>query len=90
MQVVGTNFLKEAQEEINAMTPAPINTMLEKESREEAIQKRNERRQMVVEAVEPTPGDIFLHTYIYISTCMRVCITIYIHLIYNCFEWNAV
>ena len=57
-------FIKASKEEIiNAAaklrekTPAAMNTMLEKQSREEAIKKKEERSQMVVKDVPPTtPG----------------------------------
>ena len=39
------------------MTPEPMNTMFEKESKEAAIQKRNRRKSMIVQDVPPTaPG----------------------------------
>lgn len=57
-------FIKASKEEIidaaaklREMTPAAMNTMLEKQSREEAIKKKEERSQMVVKDVPPTtPG----------------------------------
>ena len=41
------------------MTPAPINTMLQKQPREEAIAKKIKRSKMVVADVPPTstPGN---------------------------------
>lgn len=36
------------------MTPAPMNTMLEKQSKEEAIRKMSERKEKVVVDVPPT------------------------------------
>ena len=47
-----------AAAKLNEKTPAPMNTMLEKQSRDEAIKKKEEERsQMVVKDVPPTtPG----------------------------------
>ena len=43
--------------ELVAMTPAPMNTMLEKQPRQEAIEKRAQRKSMVVHDVPQTaPG----------------------------------
>ena len=36
------------------MTPEPMNTMLTKQPKDEAIKKRKERKLMVVEEVPPT------------------------------------
>ena len=42
------------------MTPTPMNTMLEKESREAAIRKKSTRKGLVAEHVPPTtPCNIF-------------------------------
>jgi hypothetical protein len=41
------------------MTPLPMNTMLEKQTKQEAIEKRNKRRSIVVQDVPPiVPGII--------------------------------
>ena len=46
-----------AAAELSGKTPATMNTMLEKQSRDEAIKKKEERSQMVVKDVPPTtPG----------------------------------
>ena len=45
---IKTNALKKAREELKTMTPAPMNTMLEKQPKSEAIRKREDRRQMQV------------------------------------------
>jgi hypothetical protein len=43
------------------MTPAPMNTMLEKQQREEAIKKRDDRKKMPLCDVPPTnPGKYFV------------------------------
>lgn len=52
------NQLRVAMQELNAMNPAPMNTMLERQSREEAITKRAERKAKTVADVPPTaPGN---------------------------------
>ena len=46
-----------ATTELHDKTPAAMNTMLEKQSRDEAIKKKEERSKMVVKDVPPTtPG----------------------------------
>ena len=50
--------LKKAREELKTVTPAPMNTMLEKQPKFEAIKKREDRRQMQVKDVPPSiPGN---------------------------------
>ena len=50
--------LQQAARKLRNMTPAPINTMLQKQPREEAIAKKIKRSKMVVADVPPTstPG----------------------------------
>ena len=48
------NDLEEAARNLKVMTPALMNTMVEKRPREEAIEKRAKRKKMVVEDVTPT------------------------------------
>jgi len=48
------NDLEEAARKLKVMTPAPMNTMVEKQAGEEAIEKRAKRKKMVVEDVPPT------------------------------------
>lgn len=48
--------LKEAVNQLNAMTPAPMNTMLEKQSKEEAVAVWKKRKSMVVQEVPGTAG----------------------------------
>ena len=50
--------LNDAVRKLGDMAPAPMNTMLEKQPRQEAIEKRAKRAKMVVEDVPPTntPG----------------------------------
>ena len=51
--------LQQAAMKLRNMTPAPINTMLQKQPREEAIAKKIKRSKMVVADVPPTstPGN---------------------------------
>ena len=54
------NSLEDACKELQEMTPTPMNTMLEKESREAAIRKKSTRKGLVAEHVPPTtPCNIF-------------------------------
>ena len=52
--------LKAATIKLQEMTPAPMNSMLEKQSRDKAIEKRSKRMKMTVEDVPPTsePGTL--------------------------------
>ena len=54
------SVLCDAMQELKTMTPAPMNDMLEKQSREGAIQKREERRKILsTKDVAPTtPGNL--------------------------------
>lgn len=53
------NQLKFARQELLAMEPPPMNTMLEKQSREEAVEQRIQRKGMIVQDVPPTtPGNL--------------------------------
>jgi hypothetical protein len=55
---IRTKALKKAREELKTMTLAPMNTMLEKQPKSEAIKKREDRRQMLVKDVPPSiPGN---------------------------------
>ena len=53
------SVLRDAMHELNTMTPPPMDVMLEKQSREGAIQKREERRKILsTKDVAPTrPGN---------------------------------
>ncbi|EDO31839.1 predicted protein, partial [Nematostella vectensis] len=53
-QAIASNSLTAASEELKQMTPAVMNTMLDKQPREEAIAKRHARQQMTVQDVPPT------------------------------------
>ena len=49
-----TNCLGNAVRELKEMTPLPMNTMLDKEPRESALDLRQKRKKMVVKNVPPT------------------------------------
>ena len=51
--------LTDAIQKLKEMTPAPMNSMLDKQPREDALQKRSERSSMVVSDVPPTTPGIF-------------------------------
>ena len=61
--------IKKAYKELVDMTPAPMNTMLEKQPRNEAIKKMIERKEMVVANVPPTAGTVQVNVY-----CTRHCV----------------
>ena len=48
------NYLENELRELEKMTPEFMNTMMVKQSKEEAIKKNTERKAMVVEDVPPT------------------------------------
>ena len=51
------NNLNNAKEELKKMTPPPINSMLQKQSKQDAIRTNLERKQMKALDVPPTaPG----------------------------------
>ena len=53
--------LKAAAKELKDKTPPPMNTMMEKQSRVDALAKREARSKMVTENIPPTtPGICFL------------------------------
>ena len=49
-------LLKKESKYLKEMMPQPMNTMLVKQPRDEAIKKRSERKAMVVKDVPPTAG----------------------------------
>lgn len=54
---IDSDRLKKAATELEALAPAPMNTMLDKQNKVEAIQKHIARKEMVTEEVPPTnPG----------------------------------
>lgn len=50
--------IEKAHKELVDMTPDPMNSMLEKQPRNEAIKKMLDRKEMVVANVPPTAGTI--------------------------------
>jgi hypothetical protein len=53
------NTLENARQKLDAMTPAPMHTMLQKEPRDVAIRKQHVRKNLVVEDIPPTtPGTV--------------------------------
>ncbi len=48
--------LQKAQKSLDSLVPSPMNTMLEKHNKDEAIKKRSERSQMSNADVPPTTG----------------------------------
>lgn len=49
-----TNCLGNAVRELKEITPLPMNTMLDKETRESALDSRQKRKKMVPKNVPPT------------------------------------
>jgi len=62
--------LRDATTKLKERTPAPMNTMLEKQPREEAIQKRVERKKMTAKDVPPTTPGGFCPFSLYIVTML--------------------
>ena len=53
--------LGDAMQELHDMNPPPMNTMLEKQSRDDAVQKRTEKKGKTVQDVPPTtPGNVYI------------------------------
>ena len=62
VQAIGSKQLDDAMDELKKQTPSPMNTRLNKQSREEAIPKRNTKDKMQLVDVPPTnPGTISIH-----------------------------
>ena len=59
--------LKDAATKLQEETPAPMNTMLEKQPRAEALQKRAERSKMVTKDVPPTTPGIKAVSYTHLT-----------------------
>ena len=55
--------LQDASTKLREKTPAAMNTMLEKQPRAEALQKRRESSRMVVKDVPPTTPGTFQPTF---------------------------
>lgn len=58
--------LKGAADKLKDMTPPPMNTMLEKESRSSAVKKKIDRSKKTTENVPPTTPGISSHILTYI------------------------
>ena len=58
--------LKGAADKLKDMTPPPMNTMLEKESRSSAMEKKIDRSKKITENVPPTTPGISSHILTYI------------------------
>ena len=70
--------LQEARQTLKDMEPEPMNSMLDKQPREEAIRKRAERLSMVAKDVPPTappgiPYIYFVSHFIFICRCRCMC-----------------
>ncbi len=53
---------KQHNKELVDMTPDPMNSMLEKQPRNEAIKKMLDRKEMVVTNIPPTAGNTTLQS----------------------------
>ncbi len=57
VEAINGSELKDAIDEFKTQTPPPMNTMLDKQPRDEAVKKRKARDTMTLEDVPPTnPG----------------------------------
>lgn len=60
VESIGTEKIENAIDELNKLVPPPMNTMLDKQPREEAIEKKRRRDAMQLANVPPTnPGSPF-------------------------------
>ena len=68
---MGSNdCLGKAAKELKEMTPPPMNTMLDKETRESALDTREKRKKMTVKNVPPTtPCE-------YVKLCNQLCMLV--------------
>lgn len=62
--------LLDATKELKEMTPLPMNTMLEKESKEAALSQKNKRDSMSTENVPPTTACKGFKYIIILHTCI--------------------
>ena len=67
--------LKDAATKLKEKTPAPMNRMLERQPREEAIQKRVERKEMKARDVPPTTPGGFCFLF-FLSQCYFLFISV--------------
>ena len=66
--------LKGAADKLKDMTPSPMNTMLEKESRSSAVKKKIDRSNKITENVPPTTPGISSHNQTDCWFCLSRCI----------------
>jgi short-subunit dehydrogenase len=60
--MAGKKELKDAAIKLKEMSPAPMDSVFNKQAKAEALKKRSDRSEMVVKDVPPTtPGTIHLH-----------------------------
>ena len=64
-------LLEKQRKEIKDMTSKPMNTMLAKQPRDEAIKKREMRKAKVTRDVPPTAGSVVKMQYTYRPTCAQ-------------------
>lgn len=77
--------LKGASDKLKDITPSPMNTMLEKESKSTAVQKKMERSKKITENVAPTTPGISSHiimTYILVL-CIKCIFHVHVMYIYH-------
>ena len=74
--------LKGVADKLKDITPSPMNTMLEKESKSTAVQKKMERSKKITENVPPTTPGISSHILMtYILVWCITCI-FHVHVMY--------
>ena len=57
VKLIDSNCLNKAAPELEALAPPPVNRMMDRQDREEAIQRHIARKEMVIEVAPPTnPG----------------------------------
>ena len=72
VESIGTEKIKNAIEELNNLTPPPMNTMLTKQPREEAIAKKRMREAMQLANVPPTNPGNFIHSETQFETLISI------------------
>ncbi|KAK3716293.1 hypothetical protein QZH41_014572 [Actinostola sp. cb2023] len=84
------NTLPAASQELTDMTPLPMDTMLNKQSKQEAIEKRNKRRNMVIQDVPPTTVPE-AHLRMVLYAIKEQCLVFVIFVVCEvCFDLNTV
>ena len=56
--ITKNDVMEKEKKAIKKMTPKPMNTMLCKQPRDEAVKKRKDRKAMLVKDVPPTAGNM--------------------------------